>query len=127
SQNCASFCLSNCGHIFCKECIDKGRLSVTCNRCRTASPKFVAIDRSLNPDLQAMFERPVSIVDKHSSELHPIIHFQDTQRTMRLKGQNALLKKEREKNGGLQSQLTIVRDEVKEMKNIQRQSRPQVR
>ncbi|GMT29216.1 hypothetical protein PFISCL1PPCAC_20513, partial [Pristionchus fissidentatus] len=115
SPNCTSFCVSNCGHIFCKECIDKGRLSTMCNRCRALSPKFITIDRNLSPDLQVMFKRPGQIVDEHTMELQPAFSFQNAQLAMRLKGQNALLKKEREKSGTLQSQVTIMKDEVKDM------------
>ncbi|GMR31694.1 hypothetical protein PMAYCL1PPCAC_01889, partial [Pristionchus mayeri] len=87
-----TFCLSNCGHTYCKECIEKGRLSDKCSRCSAAAPKFVTIDRSLGSNLQVLFKKTSILLAEHSEELESVLNFQSNQRALRIKGQQEHIK-----------------------------------
>ncbi|GMT01403.1 hypothetical protein PENTCL1PPCAC_23577, partial [Pristionchus entomophagus] len=110
-----SFCLSNCGHVFCKGCIDCGNLAGKCCRCGAAAPKFVTIDRNLNPNLQVMFKKPGQMVNEQSEELEPLMKFQFSQRNLRFKATHSMLIQEKGRRVELQSQMTTMRDQMKTM------------
>ncbi|GMR54396.1 hypothetical protein PMAYCL1PPCAC_24591, partial [Pristionchus mayeri] len=107
-----TFCLSNCGHIYCKECVDKGRLSVKCGRCHAAAPKFITIDRNLSSDLQVLFKKISTLLVEHAEELQPSLQFQSNQSVLRIKGQQAQMKHQDVQLMELRSQVTMMHDEI---------------
>ncbi|KAF8366891.1 hypothetical protein PRIPAC_84720 [Pristionchus pacificus] len=127
SQECTSFCLSNCGHVFCKECRDKGMLEVMCNRCSAAAPKFVIIDRNLNENFQVLFKKPGLLITEHSDELELQIQFQTNQRNLRFKGQQAQLKQEIDRRMGLENEVTTMRDEIRSLQRRCKEERSRSR
>lgn len=53
--------LTNCGHIFCKACIEAR--GTTCAMCKNTA-KFVEISPNLPKDVRFLFENPLNVIQK---------------------------------------------------------------
>ncbi|XP_030046931.1 putative E3 SUMO-protein ligase RNF212 [Microcaecilia unicolor] len=71
----ARFALTNCGHVLCERCLQKGKKD-TCTVCG-ALCRTVFLSKQMNPDLQALFMDVAELCKKYSKEFSQISEFQE--------------------------------------------------
>ncbi|NWH84477.1 RN212 ligase, partial [Aegithalos caudatus] len=69
------FSLTNCGHVFCEVCLQKGKEN-ECSVCRTACRTLV-LSKEINPDIQSLFMPVDGLCKKYSKEISQISEFQE--------------------------------------------------
>ncbi|CAM5110172.1 unnamed protein product [Eretmochelys imbricata] len=72
------FCLTNCGHVICEPCLQKGKKD-ECLICR-APCRTIFLSKKTNPEIQSLFMGIDMLCKKYSREITQISEFQEKHR-----------------------------------------------
>ncbi|XP_061480717.1 probable E3 SUMO-protein ligase RNF212 isoform X3 [Rhineura floridana] len=72
------FCLTNCGHVICEQCLQKGKKD-ECVICR-APCRTIVLSKKVNSDIQSLFTGIDGLCRKYSKEVTQIAQFQEKHR-----------------------------------------------
>ncbi|XP_028580082.2 putative E3 SUMO-protein ligase RNF212 isoform X1 [Podarcis muralis] len=72
------FCLTNCGHVVCEQCLRKGKKD-ECVICR-APCRTIVLSKKVNSNIQLLFMEIDGLCKTYSKEITQIAHFQEKHR-----------------------------------------------
>ncbi|XP_023781448.1 probable E3 SUMO-protein ligase RNF212 [Cyanistes caeruleus] len=100
------FYLTNCGHIFCEVCLQKGKKD-ECLICRSPCRTLV-LSKEISPEIQSLFVQVDVLCKKYSAELSQVSEFQEKYR-------KRLLTHYKEKIAKLEESLKKVTQQMQQM------------
>ncbi|NXM68905.1 RN212 ligase, partial [Serilophus lunatus] len=100
------FSLTNCGHIFCEVCLQKGKKD-ECLICKTACQTLV-LSKEIDPDIQSLFMGVDVLCEKYSKEITQVLEFQEKHR-------KHLLAYYKQKTAKLEESIKKVTQQMKQM------------
>ncbi|KAM3672430.1 putative E3 SUMO-protein ligase RNF212 [Ammospiza maritima maritima] len=100
------FCFTNCGHVFCEVCLQKGKKD-ECLVCRRACRTLV-LSKETSADIQSLF-MPIDVLSKkYSKEISQVSEFQEKYR-------KRLLKYHKQKIAKLEESLKKVTQQIQQL------------